>query len=296
MFVARHFDGRTRIERVGLSHQSRGDWCGGRHRKGGIVKKVRAYRVGVTLIALIALPRMAFAQADEIQVYDGGLAAVGIFNLTVHNNYTLSGLTTPAFPGAVTSNHAWVGVAEWAYGVTDWFEAGLYMPLYSNDETLGFTLNGFKLRTLFAVPHADTRRFFYGANFEFSYNGKHWDTRRFTSEIRPIVGLHLGRLDAIVNPILDTSWEGGPGNLEFVPATRIAYNVSDIFALALEEYADLGYLDGFLPSREQAHQIFAVVNYITPFVEIEFGAGLGLTDGSDNTTLKLILSRDLNRH
>lgn len=260
------------------------------------MKKLDAGWLGVLVLTLAALPRMALAQTDEIQVYDGGLAPVGVFNLTLHNNYTPSGLTTPAFPGAVVSNHAWVGVPEWAYGVTDWFEAGLYMPLYSVDEKLGATLNGFKLRTLFAVPHADERRFFYGVNFEFSYNGKHWDTRRFTSEIRPIVGWHLAPVDVIINPIMDTSWEGGVGNLEFAPSTRIAYNVSDAFALAVEEYADFGPLNGFLPSAEQAHQLFGVLDYGARFADIELGVGFGLTDGSDNSTLKLILSRDLNQH
>ena len=187
-----------------------------------------------------------------------------------------------------------VGVPEWAYGVTEWFEAGLYMPLYSVDDKLGGTLNGFKLRTLFAVPHADERTFFYGVNFEFSYNAKQWDPKRFTSEIRPILGWHLRPVDIVLNPILDTSWEGGIRNLEFAPSTRIAYNVSDVFALAVEEYGDFGPLNGFLPTGEQAHQIFGVVDYGAPFMDIEFGVGFGLTNGSDNSTLKLILSRDLN--
>src|SRR6266550_4531655 len=50
---------------------------------------------------------------------------------------------------------------------------------------------GVKLRMLFAVPRADDRTFFYGVNFELSYNAKHWDPTRDTSEIRPIIGWHL---------------------------------------------------------------------------------------------------------
>jgi hypothetical protein len=256
--------------------------------------KLDARWIGAMLVALALLPRAMLAQADEIQVYDGGLAPVGTFNLTLHNNYTPSGLRTPAFPGGEISNHDWVGVPEWAYGVTDWFEAGLYLPLYSVDKELGGTLNGFKLRTLFAVPHAEDRTFFYGVNFEFSYNAKQWDPKRFTSEIRPIVGWHLRPLDIVLNPILDTSWEGGIRNLEFAPSTRIAYNMSDAFALAVEEYGDFGPLNGFLPTGEQSQQIFGVLDYGAPFMDIEFGVGFGLTNGSDNTTLKLILSRDLN--
>jgi hypothetical protein len=257
------------------------------------MKTIDVRWVSAVLAALILAPLHAFAQADEIQVYDGGLAPPGVFNLTVHNNYTVSGLADPAFPGAVVSEHAWVGVPEWAYGVTEWFEAGLYLPLYSFDEHLGATLDGFKLRTLFAVPHAADRTFFYGVNFEFSYNGKHWDAKRFTSEIRPIVGWHLDPIDIVVNPILDTAWDGF-GKLELAPSTRVAWNVSPMFAVAVEEYDDLGSIDGFLPVAKQAHEIFGVVDLATRVVDIEIGAGVGLTDGTDDATLKLILSRDFN--
>jgi len=84
-------------------------------------------------------------RADEIQVYDAGLTSVGVFNLTWHNNYTPNGAQVPAFPSALTSDDALVGVTEWAYGVTDWCEAGLYLPLYSIDRGEGAAINGFKL-------------------------------------------------------------------------------------------------------------------------------------------------------
>jgi hypothetical protein len=60
-----------------------------------------------------------------------------------------------------------------------------------------------------------------------------------SSEIRPIIGWHLGKFDFIVNPIFDNSWKGF-NNLDFAPATRIAYNLSQTWAVAVEEYADLG--------------------------------------------------------
>src|SRR5689334_14721811 len=98
-----------------------------------IHSRLAAALFAVIVMALIvfALPRVAAAQADEIQVYDGGLAAPGVFNLTWHNNFTPKGTATPAFPGAVVANRSFNGVTEWAYGVTDWFEAGLYLPLYT---------------------------------------------------------------------------------------------------------------------------------------------------------------------
>src|ERR1700680_3458720 len=118
-------------------------------------------------IALLAVPAAAIAQTDEIQVYDGAIADRGVFNLTWHNNFTPDGVKTPAFPGGLVNNKNLNGVTEWAYGVTDWFEAGLYLPLYSISKGRGATINGTKLRLLFTAPHADDRKFFYAVNFEF---------------------------------------------------------------------------------------------------------------------------------
>lgn len=245
-------------------------------------------------IALLAVPATAVAQADEIQVYDGGLAAPGVFNLTLHNNFTPKGLTTPAFPGAVVADKSLNGVPEFALGITSWFEAGLYLPLYSRDHDAGWVLDGFKLRALFAVPNADDRTFFYGANFEFSVNAARWDSTRFTSEVRPIIGWHLKPVDIVINPIIDTSYDGF-GNIEFVPAARVAYNFPSGWTIAVEEYADLGPLHRFAPRGEQAHQLYGVVDRTWKDWDIEAGVGVGVTDASDRLTFKLILSRDLNK-
>ncbi len=235
----------------------------------------------------------AKAQTDEIQVYTGEIAPVGVFNLTWHNNYTPSGQKNPAFPGGLVPNHTYNGVTEWAYGVTDWFEQGLYLPLYSIASDRGGTLNGWKLRELFAVPHAAERTFVYAVNFEFSFNSSHWDPKRHTAEIRPIIGWHLGAWDLFFNPILDTSYDGFK-NLDFAPSTRLAYNFSQTWAVAVEHYADFGPVKRFLPDREQSHQLFAVGDYSGEPFDVEAGIGFGLTKGSDHLTLKLMLARDLN--
>jgi hypothetical protein len=256
--------------------------------------RIAIRKIVVLMVALLAVPVLARAQTDEIQVYDGALAPVGTFNLTWHNNFTPKGQTTPAFPGGMVADQSFNGVTEWALGVTEWFEAGLYLPLYSHDKNLGWGINGFKLRALFAVPHADDRKFFYGANFEFSTNAHRWDATRFTSEVRPIIGWHLKPVDIIINPIVDTSYDGLK-NLEFVPAARVAYNLESGWALAVEEYSDFGPVHEFLPAAQQAHQLYGVVDRKWNEWDIEAGVGVGMTDGSDRLTLKLILSRDLNK-
>jgi hypothetical protein len=248
----------------------------------------------VVTIGLFGRPAVSWAQTDEIQVYDAAITDPGKFNLMMHSNFTPKGQKTPAFPDALISNHAFVGVAEWAYGVTPWFEQGLYMPLYSFSSNRGGSINGFKLRELFVRPHADDHTFFYGVNFEFSVNAKYWDTRRITSEVRPIVGLHLHPVDIVVNPIVDTDYRGGLKNLEFVPAARIAYNLNSSWAVAAEEYADVGPLRQFLPGRDQSHQVWGVFDHSGKKFNIEAGFGVGVTAASDKLTLKFMISRDLN--
>jgi hypothetical protein len=245
------------------------------------------------LITLAASSGQAQAQTDEIQVYDGELADVGKFNLTWHNNFTPKGISTAPFPGANVADQSLNGVTEWAYGVTPWFEAGLYLPLYSIDKNNGGTYNGFKLRALFAVPHAAERTFFYGANFEFSINQNNWDDNRFSSEVRPIIGWHLKPWDIIINPILDTEYDGFK-NLDFAPAVRVAYNFNDKTALSVEEYADYGPLHGFYGGSDQSHMIFGVVNHTFKFLEVEAGVGVGVTSATDKVTMKLLLIKDLN--
>jgi hypothetical protein len=235
----------------------------------------------------------ASAQTDEIQVYNAEIAAPGVFNLTVHDNFTPNGPTTPAVPGGIVPNHTLNGVPEWAYGVTDWFEAGLYLPLYSFSANGSLTFNGLKVRTLFVRPDAAKQTFFYGVNFEFSWNAAHWDPSRHTLEIRPILGWHLGDFDLIVNPILDSDYTGF-ARLDFAPATRLAYNFHQTWAVALEEYDDFGPLRGFGSTAQQQHQLFAVVDYSGKPWSIEAGIGAGLTAASDHLVLKLILARDLN--
>lgn len=248
------------------------------------------------VIAALLLPALLRGQTDEIQVYDAAIAEPGVFNLMVHMNFTPIGRKTPEYPGAIIANDSFQTTAEWAYGVTPWFEQGLYLPVSTPHSTNhGATVDGFKIRELFVRPHADDHKFFYGMNFEFSVNHHYWEERTFTSEVRPIVGLHLKPWDIIFNPILDTDYTGGFRNLQFNPALRVAYNLNDRWAVSAEEYSGFGPLHDFEPVSQQFHEVWAVVNHDTRIVNIETGVGVGYTGGADRLTFKLMLSRDLNK-
>ncbi len=242
------------------------------------------YALAIT--ALFLTP--AYAQTDEIQVYTGEIAKPGQFTLTWHNNFTPDGRTMPNFPGGIVSDHALNGVPEWAYGVNDWLELGTYVPVYTLTRDGALKFDSVKIRALFAVPDAEDRPFFYGINFELSYNEPHWEPHRFSGEIRPIVGVRLGAYDVIFNPILDTGFDG-VSRLDFAPCIRVDYNFSRVWSIALEHYADFGELRSLLPLSSQQHTLFAVIDYTGEPTSVEFGIGRGLTSASDRLIMKLML-------
>lgn len=246
-------------------------------------------------VVFLLWPLAARAQTDEIQVYDASIAPQGTFNLTLHSNFTPIGRKAPDFSGGIIPDNSVNGAAEWAYGVTPWFEQGLYLPVFTAySKGRGGSIDGFKIRELFVRPNADQQKFFYGINFEFSVNYSYWESRHVSSEIRGIVGTHLHKWDLIYNPIFDTEYTGGPGGLEFVPAGRIAYNFNQRWAAAAEEYSDDGPLRGFYSAKDQLHEVWAVMDHRSKMVDIEAGVGVGVTAGADKLTFKLMFSRDLN--
>ncbi|HEY6272312.1 MAG TPA: hypothetical protein VIX19_10000 [Terriglobales bacterium] len=215
----------------------------------------------------------------------------------MHTNFTPIGRKNATFPGAIVPDDSVNGAAEWAYGVAPWFEQGLYLPVYSLYSTgRHATISGFKIRELFVRPHAHDHNFFYASTSNSASTPSIWEPKRITSKLRPIVGLHLHRADLIYNPIVDTNYTGGFGNLEFVPAGRVAYNLNDKWAVAAEEYADFGPPRHFLPLDQQFHEVWAAMDHNGEFLNVKTGVSFGLTSGADKLPFKLMLSRDLNRH
>jgi hypothetical protein len=255
------------------------------------------HRLGLTGLFLLASTAGALATpTDEIQVYTSDIEPLGVFGVTWHNNFIPNGIKVPDYPGALIDNHAYSSVTEWAYGVTPWFEAGLYLPLYANSENGGWTYNGFKLRALFVKPDYENNNFYYGVNFEFSWNQKWWEPTLHSGEIRPIIGFRFGddnRFSFTFNPIVDNDYKGGIAGLEFNPATRLDYKIDDTWTIAAEEYDGFGQLRRFLSSSQQFHEFWLTGDYNGDPISVEFGAGVGLTPASDSFTVKLMFMTDL---
>jgi hypothetical protein len=203
-------------------------------------------RSAVLVASLLCLigPRITHA-ADEIQVYNADINEVGQFSIQQHFNYTITGIPTPAYPGALVSNHALNETPEFAYGVTPWLELGLYVPGAVNGQGQ-FLSNNIKLRALFAIPDADKKDFFYGLNFEYDFPTWPFVPSRFAMEVRPIIGWRNPQWEFIINPIIDFAW-GQLGEVDFAPAARLARKLGEDRFIGIEYYSGLGSPGNFSP-------------------------------------------------
>src|ERR1700738_3835781 len=245
------------------------------------------YKAGCTLALITIGLQVEPAKAtDEIQVYNAGIAAVGQFTIQQHLNYTPVGIKDPPFPGGLVSHNSINGTPEFAYGGTDWWEVGLYLPFAIQDQQ--FLSNSFKLRTLFVSPNAGERNFFYGVNFEFSNTTPKFSQTRFGMEIRPIIGIRNADYEFIDKPIVDIGF-GKNGEADFAPAARLARKLGPDLFIGLEYYADFGKIGDFAKLPDQQHTLFAVTDFKRGALDVNFGVGLGLTRASDRFVIKTIL-------
>jgi hypothetical protein len=117
-------------------------------------------------------PRPAVDQVhDEIKVYNAEVKEVGQWSCEQHLNFAAIGQKQPEFPGGFTSNHSLQGTPEFAYSLTNWWEAGFYLP---------FAVSG----------SSQFRNLFYGINFELGYELPPFALSQspWALEIRPIIG------------------------------------------------------------------------------------------------------------
>jgi hypothetical protein len=250
---------------------------------------MKLHRCVVALVAAFASQAALAADQvhDEIQVYNAEIAEVGQWTYQQHLNYAPVGQTQPEVPGGFSSNRSLQGTPEFAYGITDWWEAGFYLP-FAVTGSGQLLSDGAKLRSLFVVPDAAKRSFFYGVNFELGYEMPRFASNPWGLEIRPIVGVRNAQWEFIVNPIVDLSFGAG-GEADFAPALRLARNLGNDWYVGLEYYGDFGKIGDFLPPQQQSQQLFAVTDFKAGVVDVELGVGYGFTPGSDRVVAKAII-------
>jgi len=103
---------------------------------------------------------------------------------------------------------------EFAYGVTDWWEVGLYLPFAVQDRQLLSTPSS--CGRWFVSPNAEQRNFFYGVNFEFSNSTPKFSQTRFGWRSAPSSVSARATTSSSSTPIVDIGF-GKYGEADFNP-------------------------------------------------------------------------------
>ncbi len=242
-------------------------------------------------LALASAPAFA-ALYDEIQVYTDDLNAPGVFGLEMHVNTTLTGRSTPDYPGESTPDHGWRTTAEFSYGLPDNFEAGFYLPALF-DAAGRYALAGEKLRLKWMPVHPEEggAGWYWGANTELADIKRQYVESRWGEELRLIGGYRTP--EWLLGGNVVPSWPLSSGFRQAAPDMELSFKASHKVAsgidLGLEYYAELGPTSHLPSFNQQAHSLFLAIDVDRkPFV-FNLGIGRGLTAGADGWTIKAII-------
>lgn len=255
--------------------------------------------IGRTLLLLVLsiplsyAPPACAALPDEIQVYDDEIGAAGERTLEFHANTTLSGATLPSYPGERVAAHALRLTPEFAWGLGNDIEAGVYVPTVWDSSHL-VDLAGLRGRLKWLPVHARNGETggFAGLNVELSRVAYRYEAVRAFSEVRIIGGWRGGHWLLALNPVLGwgfTRGNGGAPDLSLVAkATR---DVAGVVRAGIEYYADYGRLGQLQPYSERPRTGYAIVEIEMPGdASLSLGVGRGWGT-ADRWTIKSLLSR-----
>jgi hypothetical protein len=242
-------------------------------------------------IAILAQPVRA-ALSDEIQVYTDDINAPREFGLELHANFTPDGRRIPEYPGEVVPHRGLRLTPEFSYGLTGAFEAGLYVPA-SRDRSGSTSVAGWKARLKWLPIRGSEEEggWFLGANGELSRLSRKFSASRDGFELRLMGGYRTPGWLVAVNPVF--GWDLSPGFREKTPdfavSMKASRRIAEGLSVGAEYYSGLGRLNKFLPQGEQDNTLYAAIDYEAKSWSLNFGAGRGLTDATDKTTVKAII-------
>ncbi len=243
-------------------------------------------------VALLCGPFAAHAALqDEIQVYDDAINAKGEYSLELHLNNTPSGLKTGNYNGEVLTNGNTRITPEFAYGLGNGFELGLYLNTVVNNGRWDYA--GYKARLKWLpILEKDGYPFFAGVNVEVGNVLNQYDQSRYGAEARFILGKHVDKWLFVVNPIFGHALSQpyrteGPN---FSLAARVSREVTSELALGVEYYSDIGLISQTIAYQQTGQAAFLMMYWDGKPFSFQFGVGKGLTQNTDSLTVKGIIS------
>jgi hypothetical protein len=248
-----------------------------------------------TALMLFALALLfssgALAQDNyEIQVYGSDTVDPRATMVEFHSNFTIDGHKTKE-DGVLPDNHAFHETLEITHGFNSWFETGFYV-FTSIQPDGGWQYVGDHIRPRVRVPESWHWPVGVSLSTEIGWVRPSFSADTWTWEIRPIVDKKIGKWYFAFNPALEKSFRGpaAKNGFEFSPNAKFSYDLFKKAAFGLEYYGALGPVGNFDPLREQQQQIVPSIDFdLGPNWELNFGAGVGSTTGTDRLLLKVIV-------
>jgi hypothetical protein len=228
----------------------------------------------------------------EIQVYSSEATPKKVTMVEIHSNFTVDG-SKQAINGVAPTNHAEHETLEITQGWTNWFETGFYVftSIQNGD---GWDWVGDHIRPRFTAPESWRWPVGVSISQEIGYQRRKFAEDSWNYELRPIIDKQLGHWYVAFNPAFDRSLHGlntGKG-WEFSPNVKVSYDFTSKITGGFEYYGALGPVSGFDPISQQSQQIFPVIDLnVSPDWEINFGAGVDVTNSADHLIVKCIIGR-----
>jgi hypothetical protein len=253
---------------------------------------MRAHQsIAFTLATIAALAcGAAFGADEEIQVYMDELGKPGEFGLDVHTSYVASGDLVVDYPGNEPSLHRLRVTPEFAYGLTNSLELGVYLPLATLDRDGQLGLGGIKFRLKYIAPRAPEDSWFWGANLELGRVNHSLDANPVNGELKGIAGTRSGPWTLAFNANVGFKVSGPePSPATFELATKLMHSIGNGASLGIESFNGMGELrsPGHFGDSEQAG--FIVLDKSIGRWELNLGAGMGYGTSPDRLILKAII-------
>ncbi|HEU4470674.1 MAG TPA: hypothetical protein VFR58_06310 [Flavisolibacter sp.] len=251
-------------------------------------------RKGFVFLLCLLSSTILYAQADnEIQVYASPTIQHKWTIFELHSNYTFKGPK-----GLADAKSArWTNeTLEITHGLGKNFELGFYtFTAFAPDGS--FQYLGNQIRPRVTVPA--NWNWLLGASLsaEFGFFRPHSDSSFvWQGEIRPILDKTIGNWYFSLNPNIDFVLTGSQKGAGIAPQFKTVYTIKKVFGAGIEYYTTLGSFRKMLPWQQQEHLLGPIIDlYFHPKWEVNGGMLFGLTDGSNQRIVKLLLGRRIGK-
>jgi hypothetical protein len=248
----------------------------------------------IAFASVLVWPHLnAGAAPEEIQVYLDDLRDPGQLGVDLHNNFVVSGRSTPDYPGEQAPAKVYRLTPEFAYGLTKTTELGFYL-LSTRDADGNLHGDGIKARIKYIAPHDLEAGFFWGANLEVGKSSRRVSETPWNAEIKGIFGYRTGPWTLAVNPNLDWSLSQGGGPVTGDVDLKANYAIDAKTQVGLESYNEFGPIRHLSTSTANGRMLFAVLDRDFGNFDLNAGLGRGLSQAADKWVIKFIIGTNFN--